>query len=113
MLANALKITAVAAVLGLGGMAASATSASADTYKTRCHGDDCVRLQCDDWGGNCLRIGYFDRAAPPVARPYEYSRTYTYYGRPDSDSDYYYESGPYYHYDNHFDSDYDYDDYPG
>ena len=115
MLANVLKATAIAAVLGLGTVAVSATSASADTYKTRCYGNDCVRLQCDDWGGNCLRIADFDRDAPPV--PYEYTERYSaypesYYGPPpDADTDYY--NGPYYQYENHFDSDGDYDDIPG
>ena len=61
MLANTLKTTALAALLGLGVAGASATSASAYTIKTRCYGDDCVRMQCNNYGYDCFRIGYVDR----------------------------------------------------
>ncbi|HEY3779046.1 MAG TPA: hypothetical protein VGL35_13420 [Rhizomicrobium sp.] len=106
MLANALKMTAAAAMLGLGAIATTGTPASADTFRTRCYGDDCVRMQCDDWGRDCFRIGEFDRYDYDRVTPYNYTRTYnvypdTYYG-PDYDHDYYNDYGP----------DYDYD-YPG
>lgn len=104
MLANALKLTVAAAVLGLGAIAITGTPASADTFKTRCYGDDCVRMQCDDWGRGCFRVGRFDRYDYDRPAPYGYTETYTYPDRyyvPDYD-DYY-----------HYAPDYDYDDYPG
>jgi hypothetical protein len=57
MLANTLKTTAIAALLGLGVAGAANSSASADTIRTRCNGDDCVRLRCNDFGDDCCRIG--------------------------------------------------------
>jgi len=78
MLANALKITAIAALLGLGVAGAASSSALADTIKTRCTGDDCVRLRCNDFGGDCFRIGYFERHDYDRALPYGYTRTYDY-----------------------------------
>jgi hypothetical protein len=112
MLAHTLKTTAIAALLGLGVAGANGSSAAAYTIKTRCNGDDCVRMQCNNYGDDCFRIGYFDRG--DYDRPYGYTRTYTYY--PYS---YDYDNGYYRDYDtpyrNHFDYDnnYDEDDYPG
>jgi len=58
--ANLLKSAAVAGVLTLGGLAASAVPASADTYETRCNGyGDCYRVRCDDWHNDCVRMGYY------------------------------------------------------
>jgi hypothetical protein len=98
-------MTAAAAVLGLGAIAVTGTSASADTFRTRCYGDDCVRLQCDDWGRDCFRISRFDRDDYDRAAPYRYTESYNVY--PDTtygpDYDYDYNYNPYY---------YD-DDYPG
>jgi hypothetical protein len=118
MLANVLRTTAVAALLTLGATTASTTSAAADTYKTSCYGDDCVWLQCDDWGRDCIRLGYFDRNVPPAVTPDEYTETYreypdSYYGPPPDSDDEYNDGNPYYHYYNRFDPDNDYDDYPG
>lgn len=100
MLAKALKTTAIAALLGLGMAGAATTTASAYTIKTRCTGDDCVRLQCNDWGDNCFRIGYYERYDYDRSVPYGYERTYDHYYPgytvPDTDRDY-----DYYH-------DYDY-----
>lgn len=110
MLANTLRTTALAALLGLGVVGASGTAASAYTIKTRCDGDDCMRLQCNDYGYDCFRIGYTERY--DYDRPYSYTaRSYTYY--PDYDGGYYrdYDSGPYPP-PNDYDDDYDYD-YPG
>jgi hypothetical protein len=109
MLANTLKTTAIAALLGLGMTGAGATGAAAYTIQTRCNGDDCVRMQCNNYGYDCFRIGYYDRS--DYDRPYGYTRTYTYYPYDDG----YYDAFGVYHYRNHFDydSDYDEDDYPG
>lgn len=109
MLANTLKTTALAALLGLGVLGASGTAASAYTIKTRCYGDDCVRLQCNNYGYDCIRTGYYDR--DDYDRPYGYTRTYSYYPY-DYDDGYYrdYDVHPYRGYD--YDYDYDYD-YPG
>jgi hypothetical protein len=112
MLANILKTAALAALLGLGVAGASGTSASAYTIKTRCNGDDCVRMQCNDYGYDCFRIGYVDRDDYDRA----YTRTYTYYPYSyDYDDGYYGDYGYENHYRNHFDydNDYDEDDYPG
>ena len=100
MLTKALKITAIAALLGLGVTGAATTSASAYTVKTRCTGVDCVRLQCNDWGNDCFWIGYFDRDRYDYDRslPYGYERTYVYpdyavpdYAVPDNGYDYYHD----------------------
>ncbi len=55
---NTLKTAALAAALSLGGIAAG--PASADTYTTRCFGDDCYRVRCDDFGADCVRTSYYD-----------------------------------------------------
>ena len=111
MLANTLKTTALAALLGLGVAGASATSASAYTIKTRCYGDDCVRMQCNNYGYDCFRIGYVDRDDYDRA----YTRTYTYYPYSYDYDNGYYRDYDTYRYRNHFDydNDYDEDDYPG
>lgn len=87
MLTNTLKTTALAALLGLGVAGTSGTAASAYTIRTRCYdGGDCVRLQCNDFGYDCFRIGYTERY--DYDRPYSRTtRTYTY--APDSDDGYY------------------------
>ncbi|HEY2445621.1 MAG TPA: hypothetical protein VGI20_07790 [Rhizomicrobium sp.] len=103
MLANALKTTAIAALLGLGLAGAVGTSASAYTIKTRCNGDDCMRLRCNDFGDDCYRIAYFERNDYDRVLPFGYTRTYD-YDYPDT----YVAPGYYHDYD-----DYDYDDYPG
>ncbi|HLY04471.1 MAG TPA: hypothetical protein VKR31_01875 [Rhizomicrobium sp.] len=110
MLAYTLKTTALAALLGLGVVGTSGTAASAYTSRTRCDGDACVRLQCNNDGYDCFRIGYidrdgYDRTYSSYDRPYGYydqpysytTRTYTY--TPGySDDDAYgpdYDAGPY------------------
>jgi hypothetical protein len=55
LLSNILKTTAVAALVGIG-VAASASLAAAATYETRCYGDDCYRVRCDDFGYACRRM---------------------------------------------------------
>ena len=59
LLSNALKTTAIAGLLGLATIGASANTASAATYETRCYGDDCYRVRCDDFGFDCRRVDYF------------------------------------------------------
>ena len=54
LLSNILKTTAVAAFAGLG-VAAVVSPAAAATYETRCYGDDCYRVRCNDFGYNCVR----------------------------------------------------------
>ena len=105
MLANALKTTAIAALLVSGVAGAASSSASADTIKTRCTRDDGVRLRCNDFGDDCFRIGYFERHDYDRALPYGYTRTYDYY-YPDT------YVAPGYTYYNDYDHDYD-DDFPG
>ncbi len=56
-LRNTAKYAALAAVLGLGAVAAS-TPASAYTYRTDCMGDSCVRMRCDNDGDFCVKVGY-------------------------------------------------------
>jgi hypothetical protein len=53
---NVVRASALAGVIGLA--FAGATPASADTLKTRCYGDDCYRLQCNDFGYDCERVAY-------------------------------------------------------
>jgi hypothetical protein len=108
MLANTLKTAAMAALLGLGVAGASGTGATAYTIKTKCNGDDCVRIQCNDFGYDCFRVGYFDRNE--YDRPYGYTRTNTYYPpRYDFDNGYYDDFGVFHP----CGYDYDEDDYPG
>jgi hypothetical protein len=57
LLSNILKTTAVAAFAGLG-VAAVVSPAAAATYETRCYGDDCYRVRCDDFGYACRRMEY-------------------------------------------------------
>ena len=52
-LSNILKNAACASVLGIAAIAGSASFASAATYETRCYGDDCYRVRCDDFGFGC------------------------------------------------------------
>ncbi|HEY4114288.1 MAG TPA: hypothetical protein VGM17_09530 [Rhizomicrobium sp.] len=55
-LSNVMKTTAFAALLGVAALAGSARTASAATFETRCYGDDCYRVRCDDAGFDCQRI---------------------------------------------------------
>src|SRR5690348_15755938 len=61
LLSNGLKLTALAGLIGLGagGTIAAATPAAAATYETRCYGDDCYQVRCNDFGYNCSRMEYF------------------------------------------------------
>ena len=112
MLANTLKTAAMAALLGLGVTGTSSTAASAYTIRTRCDGDACVRMQCDNYGDNCYRTGNYQR--DDYDQPYGYSRTYTYYPYSYDFDEGYYRDYDGYHYRNHYDYDNDYneDAYP-
>ena len=55
-LSNVFKMTACAALLGVAAFAGSARTASAATYETRCYGDDCYRVRCNNLGFDCERI---------------------------------------------------------
>ena len=110
MLANTLKTAAMAGLLGLGLAGAGGTAASAYTVKTRCYGNDCVKMQCNDFGYDCYRIGYTERY--DYDRPYAYTtRSYT-YAPYDSDGGSYrdYDSDRYdarpYDYDDDYDTPY-------
>lgn len=52
---------AAAALIGLGVAGTGAAPAHAATFQTNCLGDDCMRVRCNDWGDNCVQIGYFHR----------------------------------------------------
>jgi hypothetical protein len=58
LLSNALKTAAFAGLVGIAVAGAGAPPASAATYETRCYGDDCYRVRCNDFGFNCRRIEY-------------------------------------------------------
>ena len=89
---NTLKTAAIAVLLGVGLVGAGVPSASADTIRTRCYGDDCYRVRCNDFGFDCVNIGYeSDRVYRPFhsrwvcdadgenchwARFYDYDRDY-------------------------------------
>ena len=82
-----LKTAAVAALLGVGLAGAGATSASADTIRTRCVGDDCYRVRCNDFGFDCVSISYEAPAYRPFRSRYvcdadgdycHWTRTYDY-----------------------------------
>ncbi len=64
---RALTTAAMAALLGAGLAGASATSASADTIKTRCSDEGCYRVRCNDFGFDCVNIGYEEHY---IYRPY-------------------------------------------
>ena len=55
MLSTTLKTGAFAALIGLASMGAASTPAAAHTWQTRCYGDDCYRVRCNDLGYNCVR----------------------------------------------------------
>lgn len=59
LLSTPLKLTALAGLIGLGLCGATAAPAAATTYETRCYGDDCYQVRCNDFGYNCSRTEYF------------------------------------------------------
>ena len=60
-LSNTVKTAALAGVLGLAGVAASGTAASAHYIQTRCYGDHCRVVRCDNDGDDCYTIRAFYR----------------------------------------------------
>ncbi len=76
--ANSLKTGGLVALLGLAGLAATTTSASAHYRTTRCDGDGdrCAVLRCDDDGDRCYRIRSYHRDD-------RYGRRYEYHHRDD------------------------------
>ncbi|HTT84667.1 MAG TPA: hypothetical protein VMF67_14405 [Rhizomicrobium sp.] len=95
--------------------AVAAQPASAALYKTSCHKRDCVRLECDDRGAICFRLGYFRRDSYDEAAP---SCQFEDFGAPSGGigsggSGCGSGSNPEYHYLNHFDPNNDYAEYPG
>lgn len=55
-LSNVMKMTACATLLGVAALAGTARTASAATYETRCYGEDCYRVRCDNFGYDCERM---------------------------------------------------------
>jgi hypothetical protein len=78
---NTLKTTALAALLGIGAAVTAAAPASADTITTRCFGDDCYRVRCDDAGFDCVRYNpaydrdYYDYSNYSPYSDYRVGRT--------------------------------------
>ncbi|HEY6578300.1 MAG TPA: hypothetical protein VIY09_03180 [Rhizomicrobium sp.] len=110
-------IVAIAALLAAGATAVCARPASADLFKTSCYKRDCVRVECDDRGASCFRLGYFARDSYDLSAPYCYHENY---GAPSGGIG---PGGvgcgsgpaPHYHYLNRFDQDDDFNEsgYPG
>ena len=48
----------------------SAPSAFGDTFVMQRIKSDCSRARCDNWGENCSRVGYFQRAHGAYSVPY-------------------------------------------
>ncbi|MGH6877786.1 MAG: hypothetical protein ACREHV_10480 [Rhizomicrobium sp.] len=116
---HALKVIAIAVLAGAGAgaTAVSADPAPPDLFKTSCYKEDCVRVECDNQGENCFRLGYFARDSYDLTAPYCYHANY---GAPSGGIG---PGGigcgsgpaPHYHYLNHFDPDNDFNEfaYPG
>lgn len=60
-LSNTVKSVALAGALGLAGLAATATTASAHYNTTRCYGDRCEVLRCDYDGDGCYTVSSYYR----------------------------------------------------
>src|SRR5689334_11663301 len=58
LLSKTLTTAAFAGLVGFAATGASVLPASAATYETRCYGDDCYRVRCNDFGYDCRRIEY-------------------------------------------------------
>jgi hypothetical protein len=65
-----LSTAAVVALLGAGLAGSGVTSASAETIKTQCYDDGCYRVRCNDYGDDCVNIGYVERADRPFHSRY-------------------------------------------
>ncbi|HWU26921.1 MAG TPA: hypothetical protein VN154_11025 [Rhizomicrobium sp.] len=75
-ISNSTKILAAVGAIGLAGLFAGTSAASARTF-TSCDsdGDNCVRVHCDWNGGNCWR--------EPLYRNRDFYYRYDYYNRGD------------------------------
>jgi hypothetical protein len=58
MLSTTLKTAGLAALIGLASMGGASAPAAAATWQTRCYGDDCYRVRCNNFGYDCRRIEY-------------------------------------------------------
>ena len=61
-ISKGLKTSTLAALLGLGGLVATAPGAAAHYTATRCDddGDRCWLVRCDDDGDDCVRVRSYD-----------------------------------------------------
>jgi hypothetical protein len=107
------KHGAVAIVLAT--VALLAQPASAAIYKTSCYKKDCVRIECDDRGTLCSRLGYFARDTYDVDAPSCYAESVAAPSGGTGPAPTGCGSGPkpQYHYLNHFDPNNDFIEYPG
>jgi hypothetical protein len=60
-LSSAAKTAAIVGALTLAGLAGSVTAASAHYTTTRCYGDQCRVVRCDNDGDNCYTIRAYYR----------------------------------------------------
>jgi hypothetical protein len=67
---HGLKILAAAALLGVAAAGTASLPARADSIRTNCLGDSCIRVQCDDWGDNCVQVARFVRDRDDEYAPY-------------------------------------------
>jgi len=58
---HVLKTAVLASLLGLGAVVVATGSAYAAYTTTRCDGDSCHVVRCDDDGDFCRTVSYFDR----------------------------------------------------
>jgi hypothetical protein len=107
------KSGALALLLAAVAVPVSAQPAFADVYKTSCYKANCVRLECDEQGADCYRLGYFERDAYDLAYPHCYYENHGVASGGDGPGATGCGSGPspQYHYLDHFDSDDDYAEY--
>lgn len=56
MLSTTLKTAGLVTLIGLVGVGTASTPAAAHTWQTRCYGDDCYRVRCNDFGYDCQRV---------------------------------------------------------
>jgi hypothetical protein len=96
----------LAEAIGVNAFAAS----EKETYRTTCHGSDCVRFLCNEAGFQCVFLGYFDRSEElhPECVGYDQSESTSLVPRQVCDNGEKADNSPHYHYENVFDPDNDY-----